>query len=56
MKVDAALQYAEALKRAAEKALREGRDELTSADLQGLADLDDQAREELAAAIQRAQR
>lgn len=54
MNVDAALAYAEALKRAAEKARAAGRSELTSADLTEIAAVDDKARAELEAAIRRA--
>jgi hypothetical protein len=55
MKVDAALQYAEALKAAARNAARAGRDELIAEDLQGVVDLDDAARDELEAAIKRSE-
>ncbi|MCC7082183.1 MAG: hypothetical protein IT530_16040 [Burkholderiales bacterium] len=54
MKVDVAIQYARALEQAAKKALDEGRDEITNADLDAFAALDDEARGELEAAIKRA--
>lgn len=54
MKVDVALQYAEALKQAAQKALAEGRNELNAADLDAFRGVDDEARAELEAAIKSA--
>jgi len=53
MKVDVALKYAKALTRAAEKALDEGRDTITTKDLDTFAALDDEARAEHKAAIRR---
>jgi len=56
MKVDVALRLADALKRAAEQAIAEGRDELLTSDLGLFAQFDDSAREELEAAINAASR
>jgi len=54
MKVDAALQYAKALQAAAQRAIDNGRDELTAEDLNVFAGIDDAARAELEAAIRKA--
>lgn len=54
MKIDAAIQFAEALKSAAEQALAEGRTELNTTDLDVFRGVDDDARAELEAAIKRA--
>jgi len=54
MKADVALQYAATLKAAAERAIAEGRDELTATDLEAFAAQYDAARAELEAAIRKA--
>lgn len=54
MHVDTALQMAESLKRAAQKAIDEGRSEVRAEDIDTFMEVDDLARQELVDAIKRA--